>query len=322
MKTTRNLFTLFALSLLVTSCDSVIYDDLAACPEGLVIDLRPRYAARNIFEGEVNDVHITLLDANKATVKEIEVKEDELKENNYSVTMTGINPGDYSLVVWNGLCDTENYRLLDDHSVVLKRENNETNKVFTPLWHGNLDAVKVVQDQQTRVVVPMIKDTNDVVVMVHDDTGETFDVDRFSYAITCNNSAMDAKNVLTDTDVVWYNDFKHTVEYIEGSVYDTEGPLEMARGELNTLRITTERPAYLTIHDNLSGTTVLSINLTDYILKARASAGAVSTMSNSEYLDTEDHFNLTFFLTKRGDQYMCAMFVVNDWVVRMNYAEL
>jgi hypothetical protein len=318
-KTIKKLFALFALSLLVSSCNSIVHDDIENCPEGLVIELTPRYAARNVFEGEVNDVHITLLDANKNQVTKIDLTGEELKANNYLVDVP-VAAGDYDIVVWNGLSDTKNYTLLDDLGVVLNRDNNETANEFAPLWHGSVDGVTVEKTTQTHVVVPMVKDTKNVVAMLHDTSGNDLDLDRFSFYITAQNGAMARDNSLTDDTTITYRNFKLEDAFIDGTAYDEDEDgtsIEVARGEINTLRLTTDRTARLVIDDNVVGKPILNVNLNQLILLARSTTGAVAGLSADEYFDSQDHYDLTFFLQKINTGYFVTQIIVNSWVVRL-----
>jgi hypothetical protein len=302
---------------------------MSECPEGMVIQLLPKYAAIGSFENEVTDVHIFIYDSKDNCVKDVDVDGATLAANKYQVEVP-ISEGSYHLVVWNGLNDTTNYSV-ENAAVTLKTESdNSTTNTFAPLWHGQADNVTVEKLSQTTVEVPMIKDVNNFVVFLCSTDGAALNPDDFDFKITSQNGAMASDNSLLESPLITYNDYSLTEEEVEGSL-DLEsevttdlGLLPMVRAELNSLRLTTEQPSYLTLINKKTSRVILKINLNDYILKAFRTSG--STISAQEYFDTEDLFNLTFFLAPSnndnpgtvsdGGVYYCMAIKINDWIVR------
>jgi hypothetical protein len=319
-----------AAAMSVSSCDSLTHDDLSECPEGMVIELAPKYAARTSFEAEVNDVRIFIYDSNDNCVKTLDVDGSTLASNDYQVQLS-VPEGSYRLVVWNGLSDTKNYSE-ENAAVTLKTESdNSTENVFKPLWHGALNDVKVAKLSLSHVVVPMVKDTNDFKIFLCKTNGEALNPDDFAFTITSDNGAMAQDNSLLSSPNILYKNFSCTAEDIEGNIdediasTDPLGYLHMVRGEINTLRLTTDHPSYLTIIDKANGRNVLRMNLNDYILKAFRGSSANAKMTDQEYFDSEDLFNLTFFLTPRADNlnmYLCTTVIVNDWILRYQEFDL
>jgi hypothetical protein len=324
-----------AAAMSISSCDDITHDDMSECPEGMVIQLVPKYAAISSFESEMTDVHIFIYDGKDALVKDLDVDGPSLAANHYQVSVE-IPEGDYRLVVWNGLSDTNNYSE-SNAAVTLKTEaDNSTSRTFQPLWHGAVNDVSVESLQLTTVKVPMVKDTNNFVVFLCTTTGDVLNPDDFDFKITSSNGAMAQDNTLLDSPKITYNDFLCTNEQIEGSVdadyapSDTLGYLHVVRAELNTLRLTTDHPSYLAISDRATGKNILTLNLNDYILKGFHSEATSKNISDQVYFDTEDLFNLTFFLSPNKDQrqeedeplYFCAVMKINSWILRLNDFEL
>jgi hypothetical protein len=304
---------------------------MSECPEGMVIQLLPKYAAIGTFENEMTDVHIFIYDSQDNCVSKVNVDGPTLAANKYKVQVP-ISEGDYHLVVWNGLEDTTNYSE-ESAAVTLKTESdNSTSNTFEPLWHGQASDVTVEKLSLTTVEVPMIKDTNNYVVFLCATDGTALDPNDFDFKITSENGAMARDNSLLASPQITYNDYSLTQEEVEGSLdldlvsasSNELGLLPMVRSELNSLRLTTEKPSYLTIINKKTSRAILKINLNDYILKAFRTSG--STISAQEYFDTEDLFNLTFFLTLSNNdnpgtvqedyQYFCVAIKINDWVIR------
>jgi hypothetical protein len=326
-----------AATMSLSSCDSLTHDDMSECPEGMVIQLLPKYAAIGSFENEVNDVHIFIYDSSDKCVKELEVKGETLAANKYQVQVL-IPEGDYHLVVWNGIDDTTNYTV-DNCAVTLNTESdNSTSNSFTPLWHGAAADVAVEALQLTTVEVPMVKDTNNFVIFLCSTDGEALDPENFDFYITSSNGALARDNSLTESPEITYNDFNLGEDEIEGaldldlvSTDDELGYLPVVRAELNTMRLTTQQPSYLTLVNKETSRRILKINLNDYIMKAFRSMN--STLTAQEYYDTEDLFNLTFFLNSNKqvnpydpsneyNEYYCIAISINDWVLRYQEVSL
>jgi hypothetical protein len=334
---------LVAASMSLGACNSIVHDDMTECPEGIVIQLVPKYAARTSFEAELTDAHVAIYNADtNAKVKDLELNGTELAQSDYSVNVS-VPEGKYRVVVWNGLCDTNNYASAND-SVTLRVDNlNTTNSEFAPLWHGEVANVNVEALTMAKAEVPMVKDTNNFVIYLCTTTGEELNPDEFEFKITSSNGKYDSSNnVLTGPEIT-YGAFSVKSEAIEGSIEpeivseDDMDMLPMVRGDINTLRLTTEHPSYLQVSYKDSGKNIIALNLNDYVLKAYRSISSAANVPSQQYFDTEDLFNVTIFLSPRNnnsgtdpgssllddeDLYYVSALRINYWILRLQEAEL
>lgn len=317
-----------------SSCDSLTHDDLNDCPEGLVIQLTPKYAARSSFEAELTDVHIFIYDSDDVQVSEIELDGEQLAAQNYTVT-ANVPVGNYRILVWNGLCDKNNYTVNSGAVKLNTSADNSTDNTLTPLWHGAVSNASVENLQLTTVTVPMVKDTNNFVIFLCTTNGDVLSPDEFDFKITAANGSIASDNSLLTSPTITYNDFVCREDVVEGSVdptiatTDDLGMLHMVRSELNTMRLTPSLNSYLSITQKSNGKNIITINLIDYILKAYRSDMANNKVSDDVYLDTEDLFNLTFFLTPRTGRdndeptvYYCAYIKIRSWILRYQELEI
>jgi hypothetical protein len=321
-----------AAAVSLTSCDSLTHDETTDCPEGMVIQLVPKYAARTSFESELTDVHIFIYNESDALVKELDVNGDQLSQQDYQVSVT-MPEGKYHLVVWNGLSDTDNYDEQNQAVSLKTASDNSTSNTFMPLWHGEVTDATVLSLNMTKVIVPMVKDTNNFVIHLCTTNGDVLNADDFDFKITSANGSMARNNDVLTGPTITYNYFSLKDEDIEGSLDedlaqpDELGMLHMLRSDINTLRLTTEHPSYLYISNKKTGKNVLALNLNDYILKAFRSINASQNVSDQQYFDTEDLFNITLFLTPRAEivdepVYYLAVIKINAWILRVQDAEL
>ena len=66
----------------------------------------------------------------------------------------------------------------------------------------------------------------------------------------------------------------------------------------------------LTITNKAENKVVLSIPVIDYALLVKGYENA--SLSDQEYLDRQDEYNMTFFLDE-GGRWISAVIIINDW---------
>ncbi len=76
--------------------------------------------------------------------------------------------------------------------------------------------------------------------------------------------------------------------------------------------------ARLTISAAENGESVLSIPIINYLLLLRSQQFA--SMGNQEFLDREHRWNVILFLA--DGRWIDTRIVINDWIVRINNAEI
>ncbi len=324
-----------AAAMSFTSCDSMLHDETTECPEGMVIQLVPKYAARTSFEAELTDVHIFIYNDKNALVDELKVDGAKLAQNGWQVEVNNMADGNYHLVVWNGLADTENYTERDAAVTLNVDADNVTNTAFAPLWHGKATDIKVEPLTQTHVTVPMVKDTNNFVIYICSTNGDVLMPGDFDLNITSANGLLDADNNVLDGSTITYNDYDTAAESIQGYLdaeivpLDDMGYIPVIRSNINTLRLTEEHPSYLTVTGHYNHQHIITLNLNDYILKAFRSIPSNETITNQVYFDTEDLYNITLFVTPRENKadtsqgiYIVSYIRVNDWILRLQDVHL
>ena len=75
----------------------------------------------------------------------------------------------------------------------------------------------------------------------------------------------------------------------------------------------------LSITSRSNGKTVLSIPLIYYVLLVKGNYNR--SMSDQEYLDRQDEYNMTFFLQDDGS-WLAASIIINSWRVVLSSVEL
>ena len=177
----------------------------------------------------------------------------------------------------------------------------------------------------------MMKDTNNLRILLQNTDGSPVNPDDFTFVITDNNTSFGWNNELLPAPMITYNPWIVGTADVNGEVSqnlsrataasDEEGitPVNLAFAEFSTSRFMKDSSARLIIRRNDNNQTVLSIPLVNYLLLLRSEH--FSSMSPQEFLDRESRWNVIFFLDSSTGGWYEVSIVINGWIVRLNQAE-
>ena len=299
-------------------------------------DMNMKFA--DAFQNAVNSVTLYAFDKNGVLAFQKTEEGDLLKQDGYRMRLDGISHSDkaeYDFITWAGEPDNESFIIplltvgkstKDDLYCQLKRaEGGIVNDDLEALFHGqanDLNFGRAATSKMDDVVVPLVKNTNNIRIVLQHLSGKPVDVENFNFTITDENGLMKYDNSLMEDEVLTYQAWRtddgkaglgDQVENVEGV---TE--INVAIAELTVARLmTTERPI-LTI-TNAEGKKVLSIPLVDYALLVKGYYNR--DMSDQEYLDRQDEYALTFFLDE-ADEWIASTIIINSWKVVLRDLDL
>ena len=299
-------------------------------------DMNMKFA--DAFQNAVNSVTLYAFDKNGVLAFQKTEEGDLLKQDGYRMRLDGISHSDkaeYDFITWAGEPDNESFIIplltvgkstKDDLYCQLKRaEGGIVNDDLEALFHGqanDLNFGRAATSKMDDVVVPLVKNTNNIRIVLQHLSGKPVDVENFNFTITDENGLMKYDNSLMKDEVLTYQAWRtddgkaglgDQVETVEGV---TE--INVAIAELTVARLmTTERPI-LTI-TNAEGKKVLSIPLVDYALLVKGYYNR--DMSDQEYLDRQDEYALTFFLDE-ADEWIASTIIINSWKVVLRDLDL
>ena len=299
-------------------------------------DMNMKFA--DAFQNAVNSVTLYAFDKNGVLAFQKTEEGDLLKQDGYRMRLDGISHSDkaeYDFITWAGEPDNESFIIplltvgkstKDDLYCQLKRaEGGIVNDDLEALFHGqanDLNFGRAATSKMDDVVVPLVKNTNNIRIVLQHLSGKPVDVENFNFTITDENGLMKYDNSLMKDEVLTYQAWRtddgkaglgDQVENVEGV---TE--INVAIAELTVARLmTTERPI-LTI-TNAEGKKVLSIPLVDYALLVKGYYNR--DMSDQEYLDRQDEYALTFFLDE-ADEWIASTIIINSWKVVLRDLDL
>lgn len=323
---TTTLLVLMLLSVLfvMTACDG-IYEDEGDCSVHYHVkfryDMNMKFA--DAFAHEVNSVTLYVLDEQNNVVWQGSEQGETLAQEGYAMEVD-VAPGSYSLLAWCGLAGGNSFAVpvssrKEDLICSLKREHKLDGTAYVKedlnrLYHGYLEKQTFSSEEGTHTfVVPLVKNTNNIRVVLQHLSGEPVDKDKFTFSITDENGVMNWDNKLLSDEPVTYYAW-HTdsgTAGIDDVDSRTVSSFSAAIAELTTARLVKEKAPRLKV-TNDKGETVFSIPLIDYALLVKGEYNR--RMDDQEYLDRQDEYNMVFFLDE-GDRWMDAYIYINSWKV-------
>lgn len=235
-------------------------------------------------------------------------------------------PGVYRIVVWGGLDKndennafhlTENTRAARyaECSIKYNPTGHPVNaEKYDGLYHGLVQNVEVeISPNGGMQIIPveLTKNTNDIAVWVQH-TSKTFEGDEYEVVYTDANGSMHFENnQMHNTTPLEYH--PHTSSVLNtntdfnGSTVQT-GALVT---HISTARLMegAKNDARLEVRSK-EGDVVFSIPFIKYVLQMQTLTG-----DSQYYLDCEDTYNCSFYLTGENDKWMPSQIIINNWVV-------
>jgi hypothetical protein len=147
------------------------------------------------------------------------------------------------------------------------------------------------------------------------------DPDLFRFEIKDENGFMAHDNTILDDEVLTYSPWSVTAGSagIGDDETKAQTSVSVAVAEFTVGRLVTENNPVLSIYNCKTDEKVLSIPLKDYALLVKGNYN--KNMSNQEYLDRQDEYNLTFFLDEFGD-WASSHVIINSWHVVLQNSDL
>ena len=237
-----------------------------------------------------------------------------LAQEGYAMRLDEISRGEqdeYDFITWAGLANNSSFSVpllqvgtstKEDLICQLKRaEGGIVKDDLEALFHGQANDLNFGRavSKMDEVVIPLVKNTNNIRIVMQHLSGRPVEVENFSFTITDENGLMNYDNTLMEDEVLTYQAWRTDDGYAgldADQVEKVEGVTEInvAIAELTTARLMkTERPI-LTVTNKVTGNKVLSIPLVDYALLVKGHYNR--DMDDQEYLDRQEEYALTFYL--------------------------
>ncbi|MCD7721498.1 MAG: FimB/Mfa2 family fimbrial subunit [Prevotellaceae bacterium] len=322
-----------AISLLALTCSSCesIYDDLAPCPQGVelrfVYEYNMEYA--NAFPKKVDCLTLYVYDSEGNFVTSRTETSSVLADENYRMQLD-LEEGDYHFVAYGGIaCSEASFETVTEPQsgsslasleTKMKLSGDTSAEELHAFYFGSLDmTVTADTESYDEGTVEMMKNTNNVRIILQQLNGEPVSSDDFEFSITDDNTHFANDNSLISEGEITYLPWSEG-QQSTGTRADAEEDDEevvVAYAELSCSRFVTSNSPRLMVNRKEDGETIINIPLINYLLLVKSDH--YSEMGSQEFLDRQSEWTMLFFLDEQ-DNWWQAYIVVNDWTVRINDA--
>ncbi|MDE6854517.1 MAG: FimB/Mfa2 family fimbrial subunit [Muribaculaceae bacterium] len=331
-----------------TGCDdSFLFDYEGDCDPYFKarfrFDMNLHYA--DAFPNEVNAVTLYLIDPETGNIVwQRSESGDRLKEDGYLMDID-VAPGDYQVMAWCGEGVGQHFTVPVDadhhtHLTCTLGRNAENDGAtvrddIKRLYHGavrnddgSYATVNLPDEEGVHIIdVPLIKDTNDVNIVLQHLSGVTVDASKYTFTITDNNGYLNWDNTILDDEAITY--YAHHVSQGTAGVPAQNAPAAGRANDITTLsaclaehtvsRLVKGQDARVKVYYEGKAQPIIDIPLIDYALMMKTTH--YSHMTDQEYLDRQDKYDITFFLDER-DHWMYATINVLAWSVVVQNTDL
>lgn len=320
------------LAVALSSCDSsFVFEDLRPC----IPDYRVRlsYTHNMAYEEQVSKIEAAEAyafdsDGNLAAVSTAD--RQMLIDNDWTLPLDIERFKDYDVIVWGGLIAESPFNLDGKRAVTTKEDltcrlqtitdedaNDVSSTKFPGLFHGLTSVNYTVEDGPEERTVPMIKNTNDIVVLIQKDNGQAVEPDYYDVEITDANGIMNHQNSVSGTDILYRH---HTYTAGDFQIPDGYGGKEeitapSGKWEFSVARLMENSEARIQIRLDESNIVLVDEKLIDLLEKVRP-----ASMPLQEFLDRQDTYYLTYQLRVEEDWIHLSVYV-NDWLIIKNDIE-
>lgn len=323
-----------SLSMVLASCDSMIYDDQGDCSVHYRVSFRYTKNILNTdaFGSQVTQINVAIYDKNGKMVLHKTEERSLTPDNNYYMDVD-ILPGTYDILAWcegkSAIPDATSFLLSGQSLQSTMTESGAqltlsagnggqySDKDINRLYYGFSRNVEFIDSYGVVNVEPvyLTKDTNHIIITLQNVDDSEIDPDNISFELSGQNSQLDWQNNLVGDEKFTYypwskKSISSTVE--ELSVRSDNDIPNGVIAELTTGRIMADVDQTLTIKRVDTGETIFSIPLVEYLLLVRSNYEQAT--SNQDYLDRYDDFTMVFFM-QDGYNWVKSRILINGWRV-------
>ncbi len=328
----------FLMLVALSSCEK-IFDDLEACPHGVslrfVYDYNLEFA--NAFPKKVDCLTLYVYDAEDNYVATHVVTADSLLSDEDWRMQLELPQGNYHFVAYGGLaCEKSSFSLEEEPAQGTRREDlralldadcltseDSTRRNLHGFYWGELKLETADLFREGKV--EMMKNTNNVRIVMRDLAGGSLNPEDYSFEVTDDNTYFGADNYLLPSaygEVTYIPWAKGDIHYgISGGVsvsgaYAEFSVSRLMKPDAEAGRKSTE--ARLRVVDKEDDRAIIDVPLVDMLMLSRSDYYA--DMDEQEFLDRQSEWELLFFID--NGRWVQVWIKVQDWIVKYNRADL
>lgn len=316
------------LTVSLSSCDSVIYEDLEPCV--------PTYNIRLAFDRNMNHenkvekvkaANVYAFDANNKLVYSSQTNYETLQANNWVIPVQIPQGQPHRVIIWGGLTEDATYTLdgtravetLEDLTCRVKTDmddkgNNISNKPLTDLFHADQTLSYTAEDGIEEHTVGMTKNNNFLRIILRKQNGSAISHNDYEFYVEEDNAVMGHDNTVIRGEKIWYhpvdrNGYETEIPDGHGGVTDVKVPAAIA--DLHIARLTPDSEGCIIVKNN-AGEELIRADLMKLIMAVKEFEAP--NMDTQEYLDCQDEFKIHLVLDENEDWIRMEIYV-NGWVI-------
>lgn len=314
---------------LPSSCD-VIYEDLQPCVTGIRLRFveNENMEESNVFYKQVHCLTLFIYDSQGNFLESRSALAEEIQDENWRMDLN-LAPDRYRFLAYGGMdCPDASFSFTSNPATTRMQDlqvrldpqyaSPTNDKPLHYLFYGALDfdvPQAGIDTGYEDVTLKMMKDTNDIRIILANETGLPTDADDFDFNIISDNSLMNYENNIIPTSLTTYWPWNTSNQEI--GLNDDEDPMIVATTEFSIPRLVYGNPTTLLITRKSDGTEVVRMPLINILMLYKSDRPQYNSWTPQQFLDRESRWNMTFFLTADG-LWIQTKIVVNDWIVRIN----
>ncbi|MDY4250261.1 FimB/Mfa2 family fimbrial subunit [Bacteroides pyogenes] len=312
------LTTLFALGTMLWGCDSLIYEDMKNCPQGVYVKFYSMTpcAVDSTFIGQVSDLHLFAFNEKDVLVSASTKKNVNLDKNNQ--TLVPVTKGYYSFIGWAGVNEKftvisfkEGITTKKDVMLILKSQSKQAEALGNhQVWQGTSPVVylqdpAVVGSEYKHTTVNLQEKTNRVnaEIELHKSILKDADPKDFMVEITSANGTMNIDGSMPlKTDVLTY---PSVITYTDKSVKAQFSLMDLKTGYSNLITVRNVRTKEVIWQSDLIGSILLK--------------------NPDVNLECKHDFDVKFVIKDKCldcGTYICWSIFVNEWQIHSYETEL
>lgn len=320
---------LAAAALSLPSCDR-LHEDLEPCVTGIRLRFvdTENMDESNRFYKQVHCLNLFVYDAQGNFLESRSALREEIEDENWRMDLN-LPAGQYKLLAYGGMdCEDASFSFTSNPATTLMQDlmvrldpqfASPSNDIpLHYLFYGDLDFVVPeagIDTSYEEAKLEMMKDTNDIRIILANENGLPTDASDFDFNIICDNSLMNYQNNIVPTSPTTY--WPWASGNSEVGLTENGSPATVAWAEISTARFVLHNPTTLLITRKSDGSEVVRLPLLNILMLYKSERPQYRTWTAQQFLDRESRWNLTFFLTADG-RWLETKIVVNDWIVRIN----
>ncbi len=321
-----------ALSAAAGSC-GMVYDDLPECPARLSVNFQFNYTLDRgevlgeDFAEQIRSVNVWAFDETGRFVWSGSASGAPLADRDFKIETT-LGEGTYDFVAWCGLDGNADFELatyqpasmeeLEVKLLTLESDGLDiSSSHFKGLYYGRKFGVEYKIDHLvpsiTLVTIPLIKDTNDIAIMLVNEDGTALDINDFTVTITYADSWLAWDNaVMPESPEVTYRPWGMN----GGSTSPADGRYFRSTllYELSLSRLISGGKAMLNVVRNTDGERIIpDFPLIEYFEMEKGER--FNYYGNQEYLDRRSDYSAMFVIGNDLGWNVAAGIYINGWAV-------